>query len=157
MKNKTIPSKKRVKSHNLTLELKSSKNRYRDGQAIEVPEGYRCPLCPDHDDDDFCWSALLQQPVCISCTYDIWNDFRSDDGSDFGEYALRKIMEITGLNFQQAKFNYLKESFKDKPIWKKIAKLKAHQLSDLELRSLNEQMLHELEMLIEKRMEGDNI
>jgi hypothetical protein len=39
-----------------------------------VPEGYRCPFCPDHVDEDFLvWETLLAEPICEGCSYDIFN------------------------------------------------------------------------------------
>ncbi|MCX5890426.1 MAG: hypothetical protein NTY36_13410 [Deltaproteobacteria bacterium] len=39
-----------------------------------MPEGYRCPFCPDHVDEDFLvWETLLAEPICDGCTYDIFN------------------------------------------------------------------------------------
>ena len=40
---------------------------------VQVPEGYRCPLCPDHDEEDFMvWETLLAEPLCHGCTFDIF-------------------------------------------------------------------------------------
>ena len=39
----------------------------------EVPEGYHCPFCPGHDDEDFyIWDLILNQPICDGCTYDLY-------------------------------------------------------------------------------------
>ena len=41
---------------------------------VDVPEGYRCPFCPEHDDEDFfVWESLLADPICLGCTHDIFN------------------------------------------------------------------------------------
>jgi hypothetical protein len=40
---------------------------------VEVPEGYRCPFCPSHADEDFyIWDLILEQPICDGCTYDLY-------------------------------------------------------------------------------------
>ncbi len=43
-------------------------------RPVEVPEGYRCPLCPGHEDEDFfVWESLLADPICHGCIHDIFN------------------------------------------------------------------------------------
>ncbi|QWV94668.1 hypothetical protein KP004_05675 [Geomonas oryzisoli] len=87
---------------------------------ISVPKGYRCPLCPEHqdDEDDFCWSDLLQAPVCHSCTYEIvngfegWSEAPTPDQYNHTE-SITRIMELTGLTFQQAKFKFMRRHVSD--------------------------------------------
>ncbi len=74
---------------------------------ILVPDGYRCPLCPDHEDEHFEWSNLLKAPICEGCTYDIHNALMSDDDPGFVETELLK--QILRLNFTECKLLYLQE------------------------------------------------
>ena len=34
---------------------------------VEVEAGYHCPFCPDHQDDVFYTSALIDAPICDGC------------------------------------------------------------------------------------------
>jgi hypothetical protein len=34
---------------------------------------YQCPLCSDHEDDVFTWSAILKVPICEGCDLELWN------------------------------------------------------------------------------------
>lgn len=82
---------------------------------ISVPKGHQCPLCPDHqdDEDEFVWSDLLQAPICWSCIYDIVNGFEGwNDAPTAKQYnhaeTIGRILQLTGLTFQQAKFNFMR-------------------------------------------------
>ncbi|BCG47942.1 hypothetical protein GEOBRER4_n2795 [Citrifermentans bremense] len=79
-----------------------------------VPKGYRCPLCPDHqdDEDEFVWSKLLQVPICHACSYDIVNGFEGwRDAPTPEQYnhadTIDRILQLTGFTFQQAKFKFM--------------------------------------------------
>lgn len=74
---------------------------------IHVPQNYRCPLCPDHEDDVFEWSDLLHAPICEGCAYDIYNAFMSQE--DPGTVETNRIKEILGLIFRECKLLYLQE------------------------------------------------
>lgn len=64
-----------------------------------MPAGYRCPLCPDHVDDDFCWDPLLASPICVACSHEIINlvcdEKRIDDS------ALDRLEIVTGLSYEE--------------------------------------------------------
>ena len=63
-----------------------------------MPEGYRCPFCPDHDDVDFVvWEGLLAEPVCQRCTYEIFNAFLSIPPVDLLDAGkIPRLAELTG-------------------------------------------------------------
>ena len=112
---------------------------------IKVPDGTRCPLCPDHQDeeDNFAWSELMQSPICWGCTYDIYYGFQGfDDSPTPDEYnnaaTIALILLLTGLNFQQAKFKYMKEMGGwPRTISNRLKKLTVEKLTDRELRRWN--------------------
>lgn len=68
-------------------------------EYFSMPEGYRCPLCPDHDDDKFCWDPLLSSPICQGCSHEIINlvcdEKRIDDS------ALDRLEAVTGLTYEE--------------------------------------------------------
>lgn len=64
-----------------------------------MPEGYRCPLCPDHDDDKFCWDPLLSSPICQGCSHEIIN--LVVDVNPIKDSALERLMEVTGLAYEE--------------------------------------------------------
>jgi hypothetical protein len=38
---------------------------------LAVPDGYRCPLCPDHQDEQFGRHPLLAEPLCQGCLIEL--------------------------------------------------------------------------------------
>ena len=74
---------------------------------IHVPQNYRCPLCPDHEDSVFEWSDLLHAPICEGCTYDIHSAFMSQEDPETIE--TNSIKKILGLSFRECKLLYLQE------------------------------------------------
>ncbi len=47
--------------------MRNSKKVYRN----ELPDGYSCPLCPDHYDAEFYWNHVLDTYVCEGCEWEI--------------------------------------------------------------------------------------
>lgn len=86
-------------------------------EKILVPEGYRCPLCPDHEDDEFVWSNLLRCPICWPCTYDIHYGFDFDEQPTDDQYnhagKIERIIEIMELSYYECRLEYQKETLED--------------------------------------------
>jgi hypothetical protein len=63
-----------------------------------VPEGYRCPFCPGHVDEDFMvWEILLAEPICDGCTYDIFNALLSMPPVDLLDpEKIPRLEQLTG-------------------------------------------------------------
>lgn len=87
---------------------------------ISVPKGQRCPLCPDHqdDEDEFVWSDLLQAPICWACPHDIVNGFEGwSDAPTPEQYnhadTIATVLQLTGLTFQQAKFTFMRRQLEE--------------------------------------------
>jgi hypothetical protein len=68
-------------------------------KILTVPEGYRCPLCPDHEDDAFVWSAVMKAPVCRGCSHDILN--LVTDEERLQDSVLDRIEALTGLTYHE--------------------------------------------------------
>lgn len=51
---------------------------------VSVPEGYRCPLCPDHIDPGFSRHPLIPVPLCDACLIEL------------GHYALKRYPDLRG-------------------------------------------------------------
>jgi hypothetical protein len=64
-----------------------------------MPEGYRCPLCPDHEDDDFCWDPLLSSPICVGCAHEIIN--LVCDVKRIKDSVLDQLELVTGLTYHE--------------------------------------------------------
>lgn len=62
---------------------------------------YRCPLCPDHEDDVFAWSATLQKPICEGCDYELWNDILCEEIRPANSTVLNRLEKLTGLSFKE--------------------------------------------------------
>ncbi|WP_026842860.1 hypothetical protein [Citrifermentans bremense] len=77
----------------------------------EIQAGYRCPLCPDHQDEDFFWLELAGTYVCDACRYEI------DCGLDFAtqptiaEYncadTIERLLTLLGVNYEELKRRHL--------------------------------------------------
>ena len=66
---------------------------------VEVPPGYKCPLCPDHVDDEFVPSRILGVPICDGCAIEISHLIDEDERPD--DLVLDHIERITGLTFPE--------------------------------------------------------
>lgn len=66
---------------------------------IDVPEGYRCPLCPDDEDEDFVWSPVLNGPMCLGCSHDVLNLVVDDERPE--DRTLDRLEEATGLSYPE--------------------------------------------------------
>jgi len=113
---------------------------------ISVPKGHKCPLCPDHqdDEDEFVWSDLLQTQICLSCPYDIVNGIEGWVEAPMPEQynhadTIALILQLTGLTFQQAKFKFMRHHVEEwsGSVPEKIKNADVAQLTDQELRMWN--------------------
>lgn len=86
---------------------------------IKVPEGTHCPLCPDHEDEEFVWSDLMLAPICTGCSYDIANVF-DYDGRPMDEPLIDRIEDTLGISFEEAKAIYLEEEIRLFTYWQRI-------------------------------------
>ena len=68
-------------------------------EYFSMPEGYRCPLCPTHEDDQFCWDPLLSTPICIACSHEIIN--LVCDATRIDDSALDQLEAVTGLTYEE--------------------------------------------------------
>lgn len=67
---------------------------------VEVEPGYVCPLCPDHEDDVFSWSAILKTPICQGCNYELWNDIYGH-ASRPDSMLLDRLEKLTSLSYEE--------------------------------------------------------
>jgi hypothetical protein len=79
--------------------LNTAKERFPLSEYFTMPEGYRCPLCPTHDDDDFCWHHLLSTPICRACSHEIINLVYDEKRID--DSALDQLEAVTGLSYEE--------------------------------------------------------
>jgi hypothetical protein len=68
-------------------------------KLVEVPPGYRCPLCPDHADTEFVASRILGAPICEGCAIEISHFIEDDERPD--DALLDRLEEISGLTFPE--------------------------------------------------------
>lgn len=82
-------------------------------RRFELPEGYRCPLCPGHQDekDAFRWCELLSAPICQGCWYEIhfglvgWDDRPTDDQYNHVT-TIERLEKLTGATYRALKERY---------------------------------------------------
>lgn len=73
----------------------------------EIPAGYRCPLCPDHQDEDFVWHELAEAYVCLGCRYEIDFGLDFDQQPTSVEYScadtIERLMALLDISYEEAK------------------------------------------------------
>lgn len=73
----------------------------------DIPEGYRCPFCLDHEDYDFVWSELADAYICLGCRCEIDQvlDYDHQPTSDEINSAdtIKKLLEHLGINYAELK------------------------------------------------------
>lgn len=70
-------------------------------EPVEVPENYHCPFCPNHEDDTFFYSKIVQAPICEGCAIEISYYVDADERPD--NIVLDRVEALTGLSFPQYK------------------------------------------------------
>lgn len=82
----------------------------------EIPAGYRCPLCPDHQDDDFVWHDLAEAYVCLGCRFEIDCGLDFEKQPTFDEYncadTIERLLALRGISYEELKQRHLELSEK---------------------------------------------
>jgi hypothetical protein len=81
---------------------------------VEVERDYRCPFCPDHEDEYyFIWEGLIEAPICDACSYELGYFLLTppDEGIWFGFdlHSIETLMleKITGKSIHDLQMAYL--------------------------------------------------
>jgi hypothetical protein len=69
--------------------------------SVKVPKDYRCPLCPDHEDETFFHSTILGAPICEGCAIEISHFVEADERPN--DFVLDRLEALTQLSFRQYK------------------------------------------------------
>jgi hypothetical protein len=78
---------------------------------VNVEPGYRCPLCPDHDDESLEESAVVGSPICEGCAVEL--DHFLDDDERAEDAVLDRLEKVTGLTFLQLRKRWLIATVRD--------------------------------------------
>ena len=86
-------------------------------QKVQPENGYRCPFCTDHDDEEFfIWKDFIETPICEGCVRELGYFFLTppDEGIWFG-FDLQSIKtstleRITGKSINVLQLSYLVNS-----------------------------------------------
>jgi len=77
---------------------------------LEIPAGYRCPLCPSHVDYDFVWDELAEVYVCLGCRYEIDCGLDFDRQPTIDEYncadTIERLLALLGISYEELKRRY---------------------------------------------------
>jgi len=69
-----------------------------------IPEGYRCPFCPDHQDNDFGWSELAETFICGGCYHEIYQGLDFDHQPSIDEIncadTIDKLLVRLGISYE---------------------------------------------------------
>lgn len=80
-------------------------------ESVEVPKGYHCPFCPDHEDDTFSYSKIVGAPICEGCAIEISHFVEADERPN--DFLLDRLEALTGLSFPQYKRMAFEEFVED--------------------------------------------
>ena len=81
-------------------------------EPAEVPAAYRCPLCPNHVDEDFRDSPILVgQPICTGCGVELDHFLEEEERRD--HRVLDRLEAFTGLSFLECRRRHLREKILD--------------------------------------------
>ena len=81
-------------------------------ETVTVAKNYRCPFCPNHDDETFVFSKVVGAPICEGCAIEISYFVEADERPN--DLVLDRLEALTGLSFRQYKriaFEELVEDF----------------------------------------------
>jgi hypothetical protein len=70
-------------------------------KSVTVAKNYRCPFCPDHEDDTFVFSKIVGVPICEGCAIEISHFVEADERPN--DFVLDRLEALTGLSFPQYK------------------------------------------------------
>ena len=68
---------------------------------IEVGIGYLCPFCPNHQDEVFYTSALINMPVCEGCSEELFHFSQSNTRPN--DPLIEKVERFTGKSWSECK------------------------------------------------------
>lgn len=63
---------------------------------LPVPSGYRCPLCPNHQDEKSARHSLVEQPLCQGCLIEL-DHYAKFSSEELGERKRRWSEEFARL------------------------------------------------------------
>lgn len=72
----------------------------------ELPAGYRCPFCPNHQDDEFIWDDLAEACICTGCYHEIACSMDFDHqptAADINCYdTIEQLLAHLGISYAEA-------------------------------------------------------
>ncbi len=81
---------------------------------VEVGRDYRCPFCPDHEDECYLiWEGLIETPICDVCSYELGCFLLTPPDEDiwfgFDLHSIEKsiLEKITGKSIYELQMSYL--------------------------------------------------
>ncbi len=80
-------------------------------RRVKVPDGYRCPFCPDHRDDTFYFTRIVGAPICEGCDIDLSNFVEDEERPD--DPLLDRLEALTGLSFREYRRMAFEETIED--------------------------------------------
>jgi len=76
-------------------------------RRLSVKQGTVCPLCPDHHDDEFVWSDVVQEPICIGCSYEIYYGLEFEEQPSANNYnnylTVHKMLIHCDITYDEAR------------------------------------------------------
>jgi hypothetical protein len=75
---------------------------------VEVEVGYHCPFCPNHQDEVFYTSVLINMPICDGCREELFHFSQVNTRSD--DPLIEKVEKHTEKSWSDCKVILLRES-----------------------------------------------
>jgi hypothetical protein len=68
---------------------------------VEVEAGYHCPFCPEHQDDVFHTSVLVDVPICDGCSEELFHYSHFDTRPN--DLLIDQVEQHTGKSWSECK------------------------------------------------------
>lgn len=79
--------------------------------VIEIPHGYRCPVCNElyTRDLEFVWEEEFGKMICILCEQDLYYWLVTDDPEETDEYLVEAVERLTGKPYWEYQIKILED------------------------------------------------
>ncbi len=77
-------------------------------RKVKVTPGYHCPFCPNHQDEVFYRSVLIDVPICAGCAEELFHFCR--DNTRPVDRLIEKVEQITGRSWNECRIILLRDN-----------------------------------------------
>lgn len=85
-------------------------SEHRQIMKVNVPKGYKCPFCDNHQDDVFYASSVINTPICEGCSEELFIFSQCDEGERPDDFMIDIWEKRTGLSWAEIRKRIRKEN-----------------------------------------------